>query len=229
MDPGERKGWMKIISAEELDSHMAAIGQAEANADIVKQMFAEYPLQSNSRMLIAGCGTAQLLDYIRPSDFGSNIELVLTDINPSFLAKARERLKRFPGINYTAQEDDIEDTKLSGTYDGALVVLVLQHVEWHKALDSLVGLNPSKFYIIEQEQDPSQHAVTKSRQLSEAWRRYAKVANPHLIQRKELTDYLAKKGYEVIGSYERAVLDNKIMYGSVFEKIINTTKTFIYE
>ena len=216
MDSGERKGWLEIITINELDSHMAAIGQAEANADIVKQMFAEYPLQPNSRLLIPGCGTAQLFDYIQPSDLGSNIELVLTDIKPSFLAKARERLQRFSGINYTTQEDDIEDTKLKGTYGSALVVLVLQHVEWQKALDSLVSLNPSKFYIIEQEQDPSQHAVTKSRQLSEVWRRYAEVANPQLILRKELTDYLVKKGYEVIGSYERAVQNNKTMYCFVF-------------
>ena len=37
MDPGERKGWMEIITVDDLDNHMAAIGQAEANAGIVNK------------------------------------------------------------------------------------------------------------------------------------------------------------------------------------------------
>ncbi|MBI2522803.1 class I SAM-dependent methyltransferase [Candidatus Woesearchaeota archaeon] len=217
MDPGEREGWMEIISAEELDAHMAAIGQAEANADITKQMFLEHPLRPNSRLLIPGCGTAQLFDYVQPSDLGSDIKLVLTDINPSFLAKARKRLQRFSGIDYHMQMDDIEETKLTGPYDGALVVLVLQHVEWQKAIDSLVSLNPSKLYIVEQEQDPSQHAVTKSRQLSEAWRKYAEIANPKLVPRTELTNYMADKGYSLVETYERKVPDKKTMVGFVFQ------------
>ena len=113
MDAGEKKGWMKIITADDLDSHMAAIGQAEANAGIVKQMFAECPLKPNSGLLIAGCGTqCQLFDYICPSDLGNNIKLALTDINPSFLAKSKERLKRFLGVSYKTGIEDIEHTKL---------------------------------------------------------------------------------------------------------------------
>ena len=219
MDAGERRGWMEIITGDDLDSHTAAIGQAEANAEIVKQMLAEHPLSPNSRLLIAGGSTGQLFDYVRPQDLGSNVELLLTDINPSFLAKARERLQRFSGINYQTLLDDIEDTKLKGGYGGVLVVLVLQHVEWRKALESLLSLSPNKLYIIEQEQDPSQHAVTKSRKLSDAWRRYAEVANPKLVQRQELTDFLQKRGYQVAGKYERAVPDNKTMYGFVLEKV----------
>ena len=65
MDAGEKKGWMKIITADDLDGHMAAIGQAEANAGIVKPMFAECPLKPNSGLLIAGCGhKCQLLLYL---------------------------------------------------------------------------------------------------------------------------------------------------------------------
>ena len=219
MDAGERRGWMEIITAADLDSHMAAIGQAEANAKIVKQMLAEHPLSPNSRLLIAGCGTGQLFDYVKPHDLGSNVELVLTDINPSFLAKARERLQSFSRFRYSTTLDDIEDTRLKGVYESVLVVLVLQHVECGKALESLLSLSPNRLYIIEQEQDPSQHAVTKSKKLLDAWKRYAEVANPKLVQRQELTDFLQKKGYQVVGKYERAVPDNKTMYGFVFEKM----------
>ena len=216
MDAGEKKGWMEIINADDLDSHMASIGQAQANGEIVKQMFEEYPLKPNSKLLVAGCGTGQLFDYIEPHDFGSGIELVLTDINPSFLEKAKERLQRFAGVNCQIKIDDVEETGLKGTYDGVLIILVLQHVEWEKALESLLSLNPKRLYIIEQEQDITQHAVTKSRQLSEAWRRYAEVANPKLIKRQELTAFLQKEGYQVSEQYGRAVQDNKTMYGFVF-------------
>lgn len=58
------------------------------------------------------------------------------------------------------------------------MVLVLLHVEWQKALESLLGLSPKRFYIIEQEQDPNQHAVTKSSELPEAGKRYAEITNP---------------------------------------------------
>ena len=217
MDPNERKGWMEVIGVEDLDSHMAAIGQVQANAEIVKQMFEDYPLRNGAKLLIAGCGTGQLFDYLKPSDLG-NLELTLTDINPPYLSATEQRLRKFGGVKYNLKIDDIEATNLQGHYDGILIVLVLQHVEYKKALASMLSLNPSRFYIIEQEQDTTQHAVAKGRKLTEAWKKYAEMANPQLIQRKELTGYLKEKGYVNIKVYEREVPDNKRMVGFVFEK-----------
>ncbi len=217
MNPGERKGWTEIISPQELDNHMANIGQAEANAGIVKQMFKDHPLESGSKLVVPGCGTCQLFDYIIPSDLGK-IELFFTDINPSYLSKVKERLAKFPGTKYHTIIDDIEKTRLKGKYEGALIILVLQHVEWKKALDSICNLRASKLYVIEQEQDPTQHTVTKSRQLSDSIRKYAEIANPQLIPRKELVEYVGRKKYVIVGKYEKEVPDNKIMYGFVFER-----------
>ena len=217
MDSGERKGWMKIISVNDLDSHMAAIGQAQANAEIIQQMFRDYDLRKEAKLLISGCGTGQLFDYAKPSDLG-DFELTLTDINSAYLSATEQRLGKFGGVKYNLKIDDIEATNLQGHYDGILIVLVLQHVEWKKALDSMSKLKPTRFYIIEQEQDPTQHFVTKSRKLSQAFQKYAEIANPQLIPRNELIDYLKEKGYSNVKIYERQVPDNKTMVGFVFEK-----------
>lgn len=215
MDPGERKGWMEIISAEDLDTHMAEIGQAEANAHIVRQMFQESPIAG--RILIPGCGTGQLFDYLTPTDLGDP-ELMFTDINPSYLLKISERLEKFPKTRYNTRVDDIEETTLTENYDGILIVLVLQHVEWKKALQSMQKLDPTRLYIIIQEQETTEHAVTKSRELRGAWRTYAEIANPILVPRGELIGYMEDKGYHVNGTYSRQVPDNKTMTGLVFEK-----------
>jgi len=217
MDPSERKGWMEIMTAEELDTRMAKIKQAQANAQIVKEMFNEYPLKNGSRLLIPGCGTAQSFDYIIPSDLG-DIELILTDINESFLSKTQERLSRFPGTKYNTQIDDIENTQLRGSYDAALIAMVLMHVECEKALESMLSLNLPRLYIIEQEQDLSLPAVTKSRDLTPVWREFAKVANVKLIPRKDLINHMENKGYSMIKTYEKDVPDNKTMVGLVFER-----------
>ena len=219
MDPNERKGWLEIIGADDLDSHMAEIGQAEVNADIVKQMFEDYPLAVGSRLVVPGCGTCQMFDYMAPSDLRAGIELTLTDINPDYLAKAQERLlRRFPGTRYDVRVDDIEETRLEGKYGGILITLVLQHVNWRKALDSMMGLRPDKLYIIIQEQDATKYAVTKKKELADAWKRYAEIANPKLVPRAELIDYLVKNGYGSLGHHKRDVPDNKTMAGFVFEK-----------
>ncbi len=219
MDPGERQGWLKIIGADDLDTHLAKIGQAQVNAGIKREMFSDYPLQPSSKLLIAGCGTAQFCDFIDPREFGEGIELTLADFNVSYLERCRERLQRFCGLNYRTVEDDIEATRLNGPYDAVLIALVLQHVEWRKALDSMISTDPNRFYIIIQEQDYSRHAVTKSRDdLSPALQRYAQVANPKLVPRNELVDFLDNKGYSMLKIYEREVPNDKVMCGLVFQK-----------
>lgn len=217
MDPGERKGWMEIISVEDLDTHMANIGQVQANAQIVKEMFNDYPLEKGSKLIIPGCGTGQIFDYMTPSNLG-DIEMILTDINPSYLSKTQERLNKFPGTKYQTQVDDIERTQMKSGYNAALIVLVLQHVEWEKALDSMLDLSIPRFYIIEQEQDLSQHAITKRKDLPRAWKKYAEIANPQLVPRKDLIDYMKDKGYDMTKIYEKGVPDNKTMAGFVFER-----------
>ena len=217
MNANERKAWLEKISVGDLESRMAAIGQAQANANLVKKMFKSHPLKKGARLLIAGCGTGQLFDYASPNDLGKNIEITLTDINQSYLSKAEERLSGFSGIKYSTARDDIENTRLNQSYDAVLAVLVLLHVEWKKALASMLRLNPRRLYIIEQEQDASKPAVGGSVMLKGGWLWYAENVPVKLIPRNELINYLHDKGYDA-KIYQKEVPDNKKMVGFVFEK-----------
>jgi SAM-dependent methyltransferase len=212
----ERKGWTEIVTSEDYDKHMANIGQASANSEMVKQMFQDYPLMG-SRLLIPGCGTGQMFDYITPDVFGSGTQLTLTDINPTFLEKTKERLRRFRGTNYEVMIDDIEDTKLTGEYGGILIVLVLHNVSWVKSLESMFRLSPEQLYIIEMEQDLSKRKIRK-RKIPESMRRYEEEVKIELIPREELIDFISGKGYDLRRLYEKKVPDNKTMVGFVFEK-----------
>jgi len=212
----ERKGWMKIITSEDYDKHMAATGEAAANSKIIKKMFKDYPLRGK-RLLIPGCGTGQMFDYISPKDLGSSIELALTDINPTFLEKTRERIEKFTGTNYKIIQDDIESTKLNGKYDGILIVLVLHNVSWEKSLKSLAGLNPKQLYIIEMEQDLSLRLIGE-RKIPETIKKYGEYVKIKLIPREELIRYIHGMGFKLKKLYETKVLDNKTMVGFVFEK-----------
>jgi hypothetical protein len=217
MDSNERKGWLEVITPEELDKHMANIGQAHVNAGLVKQMFQEYPLRG-TRLLIPGCGTGQMFDYIVPADLGPQTQLTLTDINTNFLVQTERRLRKFPAPKYRLEVDNVEETKLRGKYDGVLAILVFHHVDWKKSLDSLLTLHPEQFYIIEQEQDTSKPAVTRERDLPASIRSYSDFANPSLIPRNELIGRMKHLGYNLRKVYEKQVPDNKTMVGFVFER-----------
>jgi SAM-dependent methyltransferase len=211
----ERKGWTEIVTPEDYDKHMAATGEASANSEMVRQMFQDYPLRG-SRLLIPGCGTGQMFDYITPDVFGSGTQLTLTDINPTFLERTRKRLRKFRGT-YEVMTDDIEDTKLTGEYGGILIVLVLHNVSWVKSLESMFRLTPRQLYIIEQEQDLSKRKTAK-RKIPESMRRYEETVKIELIPREEIINFISGKGYDLRRLYETKVPDNKTMVGYVFEK-----------
>lgn len=67
----EKEAWLHIVKPADLDSHMANIEQAKTNAIIVKELFEKCPLVKGSRLLVHGCGTCQMFDYITPADMGA--------------------------------------------------------------------------------------------------------------------------------------------------------------
>jgi hypothetical protein len=217
MDPNERKGWTEIITPDDLDGHMAEIGQAETNAKLILQMLREFPLTKGGKLFIPGCGTGQMFDYVKPDELGQ-YEYTFSDFNPSFLKRLEQRLSRFSGMRYRIVEDDIETTHVTGHYEGILTVLLLQHIEWHKGIESMLKLTPDRMYFIIQQQDMAKHAMTVERNLRPSIREFAKIANPHLVPRNELIEYLEKKDYMLLRSYDREVPDKKVMVGLVFEK-----------
>ena len=217
MDANERKGWTEIITAEDLDQHMANIGQAAANAKLVVRMMRESPLKRNGRLLVPGCGTGQMFDFVEPNQIGEYF-FTFTDLNPLYLEELKRRLLRFPDVDYAVNADDLEETKLRGHYDGVLAVLLLQHIEWKKGIESMLGFNPERLYLIIQEQESEGHAMTRTRDLPASIKMFSEIANPSLVLRDELTEYLGQRAYSLSETYECVVPDNKTMVGVVFTK-----------
>jgi hypothetical protein len=216
MDPNEFSGWTEIVTANDIDQHMASIGQAEVNAHLVAQMLQAFPLKKGSSLLIPAAGTGQMFDYVEPAQIG-DYHFTFTDLNLKFLEKLEARLTG-RHLEYIATVDDIEATKLSGNYEGILSVLLLQHIDWKKGIDSMLGFSPRRMYLVIQEQTRTGHAISKERVLAPSIEKFAQIANPCLVPRKELTDYLGQRNYQLLRTYEREVPDNKSMVGLVFER-----------
>ncbi len=218
MDPGEKAGWTQIVSAEDLDRHMADNGQAEAIANIFFKMFQSVPVAKDSLLLFAGAGTGQIFDYISPEKF-FDFNLLFSDLSNQFLLALQKRLKSFPSLRWKWVQDDIENTVLSQTLDGVFVSMVLQHVEWEKAIHSIARLQPNKIYIIEQRNDRGGHAVTKSRDLAPSIKKFSEVANPTLVTESKLTEKLKELGFVKSLYLERSVQDDKTLFGLTYKHI----------
>jgi 2-polyprenyl-3-methyl-5-hydroxy-6-metoxy-1,4-benzoquinol methylase len=213
----EKDAWLRVVEPEDLDTHMRDIGQASANCEIIKEMFRKRPLGENSKVLVHGCGTCQMFEYIAPSDIVKG-EMTFADISSKMLRAAGRRLRRYRGLSYHILVDDIENTSINEHYDAVLLVLILLHVDWKRSLENMIRLNPSCFYIIEQKQGPERPAVTRGRVLPRSIRRYTKVADAELVEIDELTEFLSRKGYNLVYKVERKVPDDKLMMGLVYSR-----------
>jgi S-adenosylmethionine:diacylglycerol 3-amino-3-carboxypropyl transferase len=70
---------------------MAAIGQAQAAAELTRYLIEAAKLDTGSRIVLAGAGTGQMFDLLDPALFRP-YRLTVTDLNPRFLVRLRERL-----------------------------------------------------------------------------------------------------------------------------------------
>jgi SAM-dependent methyltransferase len=211
---GEREAWLDVVHPADLDGHMASVGQAEANAAIVKEMFVRHPLAENEKLLIHGCGTCQMFDYVDLSIFGKS-DITFADLSPRMLEVARKRLERFAHSSHKIAVDDIERSNLNDRYDAALLVLVLLHVNWKKALENIIRLGVSSLYIIEQAQRGT-FSMTPTAQLLPSMQRYQEVASPVLVSPDDLSDFLGRKGIKRMWTTEHRVPGNKSMLGFIF-------------
>src|SRR5258706_3465707 len=134
MHPALRQAWMGVIQADDYDRHMAAVGQAEANAELIRKMIREAKLPAGAGLLIAGAGTGQMFDYITPQSLG-DVSLTFTDIREAFLGRLIARLGRLNFARFRVVVDDVERTHLGHSFAAIALVLVLEHVEWQKALE----------------------------------------------------------------------------------------------
>lgn len=200
------------VTAEDYETHMASIGQAQANALLVHELLGWATIAAGSRVLIAGAGTGQMLDYI-PTDVFSSYRMICSDISPRLLGRLRERL------DCETVVDDVEDSRLEPGFGAIIIVLVLEHVDFRKALASLARLSAERFIIVIQENPPQMtSAVTPGRELPGTMRVFGERAQPHLVRFRELTEELARHGFRLERREEAQVSDGKKMIGALFRK-----------
>lgn len=212
-----RKAWTDVVKVDELDAHLDDLGQAKANAEIVEKMISDFQLQNGSKILMPGCGTGQIFDYI-PHEALCSHKLVFTDINQSFLDSLSERLANTEIADFRCYIDDLENTGLSERFDGIIPVLVLEQLEWEKAIKTIVEFNPKYIYLIIQEQNEGTETITVNVTSRDSIKRFSEMAQPKLVPREGLTGHLSRKNYKLNKVYEKQVPNNKVMVGLVFER-----------
>lgn len=185
MDENLRKAWTDVVIADELDAHLDDLGQAKVNAGIVYKMISDFPLPEKSRILMPGCGTGQIFDYLSPGIL-SYYTWSFTDINQSFINKLSERLCGFKLKDFSCYIDDIESTLLSEEFDGVIPVLVLEQLDWKKGIKTITEYNPRYIYLIIQEQSQNAETITVNVQSRDSIRRLSEMANPQLVPREQL-------------------------------------------
>ncbi len=201
-----RQAWTQFIAAEDYEAHMAAIGQAQANASLVAELFAAAAPPTGSRVLIAGAGTGQMFDYCAAGLFRP-YSLVCSDLNPAFLEKLRGRWECQTVV------DDIEDSRLEPGFSLIIVVLVLEHVEWPKAVASLARLRPERVLVVIQR---NPEGALPHRERVGTMRLFGSEIQPNLIEASALIEEFERTGFRLRLQSERPVADVKTMLGLLF-------------
>lgn len=191
---------------------MSAIGQAQANAAHMADFLARVG-EPGARLLIAGAGTGQMFDYLPPGAF-NGYRTCFTDINPRFLAALRRRNPSAPCV-----ADDLECSALKGPFHAAAAVLVLEHIQWRKGLDTLAALNPRYlFLVLQRNPEGMTTAVSPTRVLPASMQNLGG-QHPELVDKSEAATHLQRLGFALIEEWPRNVPDSKVMLGLLFERV----------
>jgi len=215
MDTGLRHAWTQIVTGEDYDEHMASIGQAQAGADLTCQILGSAATPAGGCVVIAGAGTGQALDFVDPALFRP-FRLTFTDLNPAFLARLSRRLDRH-GLVASVLEDDIERTAIEPSPDLLLATLLLEHIDWHRGVEALTGLQPAACGIVIQENPEGMtSAITRGRQLPPSIAKAFEIGHATLVPRQDLVATFAERGYVCKDTWTRAVADGKKLVGLLF-------------
>jgi hypothetical protein len=216
MDAKLRRAWKDLITAEDIDTHLHNVGQAAANASLVMDMLGSE--LTPCRVLVAGAGTGQMFDYT-PASFLCGHQVVFTDINLTYLRRLRERVAgRIPRC--LAVLDDIEHSALCAVFDVVVAVLLLEHVEWRKALDTMTGWRPRRIHSIIQRNPPDLATMlAPTGPLPPSIAEFGRQAHPELLDEEELVEDLHGRSYRLECRRERAVPGGKAMVGLTFNRL----------
>jgi hypothetical protein len=212
-----REAWSKTITPEDYESHMASVGQAQANAAIVAEYLQVHPPVSHTSLLFAGAGSGQMFEFVSP-EILFPFSATFTDINAAYLNRLRTRLAVVPGLRFTTVVDDIEHTTLSRRFDRVLAVLVLEHVDWRAAVSTMSTLASNEIFVVIQENPPGlSSAMTPRSQVPKTMQVFAEI-HPELISASELESQIAGHGFACNYRDHKSVADGKLMRALGFRR-----------
>jgi hypothetical protein len=205
--------WAGHITADDYERHMASTGQPQANADLLAELFRDASPAPGARILFAGAGTGQYFDYFPPAALGS-YRPIFTDLNPLFLDRLAARCIAMRTPCQTLV-DDIEaphGTAIFGPFDLAIVILVLEHVEWRAAVAELCGMAGRVFAIVQENpaglsEGPLPGTLAALHEQP-----------TQLLDRGELIAEFGGRGFELTRTSVRAVRGGKKMVGLDFRR-----------
>lgn len=213
-----KEGWAKIVRPEDYDLHMERVGQSPANAALLRDGLISV-LDSPAKILFAGAGTGSLFEF---ADFRflNEHEVTFADINPSFLARLDDRARAEGLTGFRLQECDLESFVWEESFNGIVLVLVLEHVDERLVLSRLAERRPDWFFVVIQE-NPAEVTtnVSPHRVLPESLARAAEFEAPHLIPRADLVGLLADIGFGLADERTVDVPDAKKMVGLTFRRV----------
>lgn len=196
---------------------MANVGQAQANAELVRELVGFGSSIVSQRLLFAGCGPGQFLEVASP-DYLHGHRCVFTDLSPTFIELIRARAQRLE-LDFEALVDDVENSHLEPGFDSIILVLVLEHTDWQRTLSEMIRLRPKRLIAVIQ-RNPSEMAtmVTPHRELPGSLKACAAGEKPRLLEPSDLVAFLSDLGFIEVRRSGRDVADGKAMIGLVFEE-----------
>ncbi|MFI5057773.1 MAG: hypothetical protein ACHQLQ_06275 [Candidatus Acidiferrales bacterium] len=193
------------------------MGQAQANARLTAEYLAAQPPAAEASLLFLGAGTGQMFDFVSASIL-LPYQTTFTDINESYLDRLSGRLRTVEGLRYATVVDDVENTRLTPGFHTVLAVLLLEHVDWRKAVSTISSLAAERAFVIIQENPAAlATAITPTREIAGTMKIFTEV-HPSLIPRDELEAELARNGFVPNYSAEEVVADDKKMLAIGFER-----------
>ena len=209
MPPSLRHAWTAIIQPADYEAHMAANGQAQANAELVRELFLIAPPPTGAAILVAGAGTGQMFDYLDPGILAP-YRTTFTDINPDFLDSLEARLESHE-LAFETLVDDIERPSVPGYFDLVIAVLVLEHVDRPSAVAGMCRLATWRIFVVIQEDPPNLES-----RLAVGTMNVLRELQPRLVDRVELVSAFEKHGFRVHRVSSREVADSKEMVAIEF-------------
>lgn len=206
-----------MVQAKDYEAHMAAVGQAQANAQLVAEYLVAEPPAAGASLLFLGAGTGQMFDFVSPTVF-LPYQMTFADINGAYLQCLVERLRRVEGLRYTTVVDDVEKTSLISGFHTVLAVLLLEHVDWRQGVSTTAGLaNERAFVVIQENPATLTTAITPRSEIPGTMKIFTEV-HPALIPRGELVGEFASHGFAVTYSAEKTVANDKKMLSLGFAR-----------